>query len=67
MPYSLYAKINGVIIAVIFLLLVLLAPVLTRLDQENMRKAGLVETCTVTTDVTCYTTNNPTKEERYED
>ena len=66
MPYTTYAKINGVIIAVIFLLLVLLAPVLTRMDQENMRKAGFVETCVVTTDVTCYPTN-PTKEERYED
>ena len=67
MRYITYAKINGVIIAVIIVLLVLLAPVLTRLDQENMRKAGFVETCVVTTDVTCYPTNNPTKEERYED
>jgi hypothetical protein len=54
MPYSLYAKINTILIVVIFVLLVLLAPVLTRIDQENMRKAGLVETCVVTTDVTCY-------------
>jgi hypothetical protein len=42
-----YAKINTAIIVVIFGLLVLLAPVLTRMDQENMRKAGFVETCLV--------------------
>ena len=62
-----WGKINNGIIFIVFLLLVLLAPVLTRMDQENNAKQGLVETCTVTTDVTCYTTNNPTKEERYED
>ena len=61
-----YNRINTAIIFIVFVLLVLLAPAVSRMDQRNNIKQGLVETCTVTTDVTCYTTN-PTKEERYED